>query len=372
MKKMKKKAIKTCIVAMSFEKAFSTPLTNLKNILVKISTNVDVIAGSEKQFIYNDENFDLHYIPYKSSGKFFNKLINYLTLEIKTSIELFKIAPLDYCIFFSQNGSILPFLSSKLLNKNTLWLLPSYNKEMQNYTGDKLAIFSIIISRLCISLVDKLLIYSSSLKELWNLANHENKILIYNEHFLNFNLFQENIDFNDRDNIVGFIGRLSKEKGVLNFIEAITILSNSDANLKYLLIGSGPLKEQIEILSKENELNNLEMIDWIEYDDIPTFINRLKIIVIPSYTEGLPNVLLESMACGTPVLATPVGTIPEIIKDGETGFILQDNSPETIANNIMRVLNTSNLKKITENAHLLVEERFNYENVVKMWKNLIK
>ena len=369
---MEKKTIKTCIVAMSFEKAFLTPLTNLKNILVKIPTNVHVIAGSETIILDDDKTFEFHHIYYKPSGNLIFKLINYLALEIKTSIKLFRIAPIDYCIFFNQNGSILPFLMSKLLNKNTLWLLPSYNKEMQQHSGDIFGIFSLFISRICIFLVDKLLIYSSGLINCWNLSNYEDKILIYSEHLLNFDIFQEKIDLKNRDNYVGYIGRLSKEKGILNFIEAINILSDLNINLKYLVIGSGPLKEQIELLSKKNDLNQLEIFDWIKHDEIPNYINKLKIIVVPSYTEGLPNIILESMACGTPVLATPAGAIPEIIKDGGNGFILQDNSPESIKNDILRVLSTSDLSKVTKNAHNLVEDRFDCDNVVKKWRNLIK
>jgi glycosyltransferase involved in cell wall biosynthesis len=52
----------------------------------------------------------------------------------------------------------------------------------------------------------------------------------------------------------------------------------------------------------------------------------LALLVIPSYTEGLPNIMLEAMACGTPMLASPVGAIEDVIKDEETGFILRSKS----------------------------------------------
>jgi glycosyltransferase involved in cell wall biosynthesis len=93
--------------------------------------------------------------------------------------------------------------------------------------------------------------------------------------------------------------------------------------------------------------------------------------VIPSFTEGLPNVMLESMACGTPVLASGVGLIPDFIKDGETGFLLKNNSPQCIAENIFRALQNPNLEKITMNAKKIVEKEFAFENTVHQWKKIL-
>ena len=98
----------------------------------------------------------------------------------------------------------------------------------------------------------------------------------------------------------------------------------------------------------------------------------MKQVVLPSYTEGLPNIMLEAMACGTPVLATPVGAIPNVIKDGETGFIMKDNSPECIAENVIRALNHPNLERIAGNARALVEREFTYERAVERWREVLK
>lgn len=125
-------------------------------------------------------------------------------------------------------------------------------------------------------------------------------------------------------------------------------------------------------MEKNNLNDKVKPAGWIPHDELPDYRNGLKLLVLPSYTEGLPNIMLEAMACGTPVLATSVGGIPDVIKDGETGFIMENNSPECIAENVMRVLNHPNLDKIVKNARKLVEKEFTYEAAVGRYRMILK
>lgn len=85
----------------------------------------------------------------------------------------------------------------------------------------------------------------------------------------------------------------------------------------------------------------------------------------------MPVVILEAMACGTPVLATPVGGVPDVIKDGKTGFIMEDNSPECIVRNAIRALNHPKLEEISRNAHALIEKDFTYAAVAERYRNIL-
>ena len=84
------------------------------------------------------------------------------------------------------------------------------------------------------------------------------------------------------------------------------------------------------------------------------------------------TITLEAMACGTPVLATPVGGVPDVIKDGETGFIMENNSPECIAENVERVLNYPCLNEIVKNARELVKKEFTYEAAVGRYRKILE
>ena len=81
---------------------------------------------------------------------------------------------------------------------------------------------------------------------------------------------------------------------------------------------------------------------------------------------------IGAMACGAVVLATPVGGVPDLIKDEETGFILEDNSPECIAENVMRALNHPELDKIMNNARKLIEAEYTYEAAVERYRKILK
>ncbi len=82
--------------------------------------------------------------------------------------------------------------------------------------------------------------------------------------------------------------------------------------------------------------------------------------------------MLEAMACGTPVLATPVGAIPDVIIDGKTGFIMENNSPECIAENVVRALGSPDLERIAEEGRRFVEGEFTFEKVVENWKRVLE
>ena len=82
--------------------------------------------------------------------------------------------------------------------------------------------------------------------------------------------------------------------------------------------------------------------------------------------------MIKAMACGTPVLANAVGSIPDVINDGETGFIMENNSPECITKNILKSLQYSNLGEVINNARELIKEEFNYTYTENRYKKIIE
>jgi len=81
-----------------------------------------------------------------------------------------------------------------------------------------------------------------------------------------------------------------------------------------LIVRDGELRHEIKRYLKQKNLENrAQFVGWVSTDDIPDYLNQLKLLVLPSYTEGLPVIVQDAMACGIPVLATRVGAVPDII-----------------------------------------------------------
>jgi glycosyltransferase involved in cell wall biosynthesis len=173
-----------------------------------------------------------------------------------------------------------------------------------------------------------------------------------------------------RQNIVGFLGELSERKGIENFLEAIPKMR---ADLSFLVVGKGPLLNRVK--ERINDLNlstRVQLTGFVDYSELPKYYNQMKLYVLPSYIEGIPSTVFEAMACGTPVLATPVGGIPDVIQDGRTGFLLTKNDPDAIAFKINCLLSNDKLmNKISSSACKYVHTEFTSEKVAESWRAII-
>ena len=187
------------------------------------------------------------------------------------------------------------------------------------------------------------------------------------------NVFQIKKELKKRKNLVGYIARLSEGKGVMNFVKAMPLVLKKSNNVEFLIGGYGPLQNKIGAKIKENNLSqNANLVGYIPPNELVDYLNELKLFVLPSYSEGLPIGVLEAMACGAPVLATPVGGVPDLIKDGETGFIMGDNTPECIAKNVIRALEHPDLEEIVKNARKVIEKEYAYEAAVERYSKILE
>lgn len=353
-----------------------TPLSNFIQTLLALGIDLHLIIGKfeyEHNKIYQRLKCTL--IEKKVYANFFFRAINYFRLQLQIAVIITRVRKnVDVFIFFIGGDTLLlPYLCAKILRKRVLLLIAGSSIKTHKKNQDCLTPCLKILREPCLTLADRIIVYSPRLIQDYELEHYRHKILIAGEHFLDFVTFTDTTPYTDRPSLIGFIGRLSGEKGVQHFARALPAILNEREELCALIGGDGQLKEPIETSLLEAGLKKrVELPGWVSHENLPKYLNQLRLLILPSYTEGLPNIILEAMACGTPVLATPVGAIPDVIIDGETGFIMENNTPECIAENVRRALINPDLKGVADRGREHVKEKYQFKKVVERWKEVLE
>jgi glycosyltransferase involved in cell wall biosynthesis len=137
---------------------------------------------------------------------------------------------------------------------------------------------------------------------------------------------------------IGIIGRISPEKGQLEFLRAATILAREFEGARFVLCGA-PISQHGKYLRQVQKYADclpLDLLGW--QDDVAPVLAELDLLVIASKAEGMPRVMLEAFSAGVPVVAFPVGGIPEVITDGKTGFLVHERTAEALAARIREII----------------------------------
>lgn len=349
-------------------------LAYLIHILQPLSSRIITITGSFSGHPDHKVRIIRLKIRKKEEANFIIRMLTGILADLQICLNLLKISrKIDIVIFqIGARAYLLSVLTSKLLRKKVVIFsfsmplnLAKSAKAKGNIAHTINLMVTSILTKLTSLLADQIAVESESVITFSGLQKYKSKISIYGAQYIDTNLFNVRKELKDRSEIVGYIGALTPMKGVKELVKAFPLVLKRRNNVKFLMCGDGVLYNEV---IKELRLNGIhdkvKMVGWIPHNEVPNYLNELKLLVLPSYSEGIPGIIQEAMACGTPVLATSVGGIPDLIKDGETGFIMKDNSPECIAKNIVRALEHPNLSRIVENARKLIERNYTYEAMV--------
>ena len=157
-------------------------------------------------------------------------------------------------------------------------------------------------------------------------------------------------------------GRLSPEKGHQVLVEAIGRLQGSSNNTHFVFCGDGPCQKELEKRAKELGVSHL--CHFVGFrKDIKDIFQAMDFMVLPSLTEGLPNVILEAFACAKPVVATDVGGVPEIIEDGVNGILVPPGRSDLLAEAIKNCLASPEKRRaMGEAGYHKVKSEFTFES----------
>jgi glycosyltransferase involved in cell wall biosynthesis len=139
-------------------------------------------------------------------------------------------------------------------------------------------------------------------------------------------------------------GRFEPKKGFDVLIDACRLLAERGRPVHCVIVGDGPLKERLEDLARRARGARVELRPWMHHDELMHLVASAALLAVPSVVapsgdrDGIPNILLEALAMGAPVVATDVGGIPEVVRDAETGFLVKPGQSAPLADKIARIL----------------------------------
>jgi len=170
------------------------------------------------------------------------------------------------------------------------------------------------------------------------------------------------------DNVIGAVGSLYPVKGHIHLIKALPGILRACPRTLLLLIGRGELER---VLKEEVASRNLDAhVRFLGFrSDVPALLSTLDVFVLPSLSEGLSMALLEAMAAGKPVVASRVGGNPELVLDGDSGFLVDAESPELIADRVVRLLrDKGQAARMGDRGRRHVQDRFTFRGMVDQYQ----
>lgn len=171
--------------------------------------------------------------------------------------------------------------------------------------------------------------------------------------------------------IVGYLGLLTERKGVHILLDSIRDLQEEkDVDISFEIAGIGDLMNDVENVA--SEFSGVNYHGFLPDEEVPKLYRRVDLMVLPTSSEGVPNVVLESMACCTPVLATPVGGIPDIIKNYQDGFILEHREGKNLSKRLSNILLNTDLEQISRNSREKVVQNYSRSAAIDRYNSLLK
>ena len=170
--------------------------------------------------------------------------------------------------------------------------------------------------------------------------------------------------------VFGTVARLTVQKGHTYLLDALPKILSELPKARFVFVGDGPLRPSLE-----EEAERLGVAHAVKFlgsrSDVPELLHGFDVFVLPSLWEGLPNVVLEAMATGLPVVATAVEGTVEAVVNGETGILVPSKQPEPLAEAILRIGRDADLRsRMGSASRRRVEENFSLDGQVRAFEEL--
>ena len=285
----------------------------------------------------------------------------------------------DVVLFFGATSYLLPVVFARLLGRTVvveprgdvpLTLRLHWERRLPDPLARLLASLVRALERAGFAAAHGVVTYTPSMARQLGVDPEAPDVHSEGARYVDTDRFRPETPHEEREEVVGFVGRLDEEKGIRTLA---TVAERLPPGVTFRFVGGGDLRPWLEReLADEIEAGEAELTGWVDHDEVPDQLDDLRLLVMPSdATEGLPTTILEALACGTPVYATPVAGVPDVVRDGETGFLMRETEADAIAEGIEEILGREDLSTVSRNGRELVEGTYSFEAAVDRYKAIL-
>jgi glycosyltransferase involved in cell wall biosynthesis len=167
-----------------------------------------------------------------------------------------------------------------------------------------------------------------------------------------------------------FLGFLIKSKGIYDMIEMAKKFERDNLPIKIIIGGKGEEEKNFLQKIKDENLSNLEYLGWVSGEQKINLYKGSDLLLLPSYKEGMPMVILEGMSFGLPVVSSNIAGIPDMVVDGENGYLLAPGDIDGYVEKITKMVQDPSLRKNFGERSRTVAENFKKEKISLLWHQL--
>lgn len=326
----------------------------------------------EKIFAPVGGNINVWHVKFKRKSNKVLKLFAFFSMQFKIALKILLLHKRNMAVYFwIGDKMLLPYIACKIKHFNIHYFLMGNIQKESGSNSLSARISNNLITTMA-ERADYLCVESPAVLKEWPNISYKG-IIQYINLYVDIDRFSVFIPWNQRKKRIGFLGRLCQGKHVLELIDAFLLFNNKNNDWELDIVGDGPLFDECKQRIKNIKNPGINLYGWVENEKLPEIINTWKYEIFPSSTEGLPNALLESMACATPVIASAVGGICDIISDFENGWFLTDTDCGTIYKTLTDVLNSEENEIVSLNAYDTIYNKYTLkksrENFINIYKN---
>ena len=314
---------------------------------------------------------NIKYISTVSNSTYFQKLIDLLRSLIKFILFSSKNCKGIYIHTASRRSLyrklIFIIISSFFSKKIILHIHPSYFYTfIMNFKGLKKRFILYFLNK-----IDCYVVLTHEMKEnIIKLFPQKKVFVIRNP--INFELMENKYNIARDNNRLLFLGWYLKIKGVFDLIDAVQILTKEGCDVKLDLYGTYNINRLKNYVKQKEILDRVNVNGWIGDKEKLKALYNSTALILPSYSEGIPNVIIEAMATKTPIIATAVGGLKEILIDRYNALIVKPKNPNDLSKKILEALKNKQLReKISCNAYNFAKTQFDIKKIEKEIKQII-